>query len=216
MFEDSAVLELKAGARLQIKSAKVFDPKWGEEDGALWNANIATRILVVDDHTEAGNADGLEFTDRFDLKVDADILDELGLEDKDLEKATKADFTKEQQRVLMDPDSWTVRDGTKLDNLNLALFGTKWSDGEVDFHPDLLVDKEVIAKVMPRTGKRPGSYTEWNTYMSVNPPAKSKKAKKAQETLDKSIAADMEEAEKLSPEEEAQMNEALPTSTKTA
>jgi len=216
MFEDSAVLELKSGAHLKIKNAKDFDPKWGEDDGALWNARISARILVVDDHTEAGDADGHEFTDHFDLKVDTDILDELGLEDKDLEKATKADFTKEQQRVLMDPDSWTVRDGTKLDNLNLALFGTKWSDGEVDFHPDLLVDKEVIAKVMPRTGKRPGSYTEWNTYMSVNPPAKSKKAKKAQETLDKSIAADMEEAEKLSPEEEAQMNEALPTSTKTA
>jgi hypothetical protein len=195
MFEDSAVLELKAGAHLKIKSAKDFDPKWGEDDGALWNARISSRIILVDDRTEAGNADGLEFTDHFDLKVDSDILDELGLEDKDLEKATKADFTKEQQRVLMDPDSWTVRDGTKLDNLNLALFGTKWSDGEVDFHPDLLVDKEFIAKVLPRTGKRPGSYTEWNTYMSVNPPAKSKKAKKVQEQTEQEIEADMEAAE---------------------
>ena len=195
MFEDSAVLELKAGARLQIKSAKVFDPKWGEEDGALWNANISTRIVVIDDHTEAGNADGLEYTDRFDLKVDADILDELGLEDKDLKNATKADFTKHQQQVLMNPDSWTIRDGTKPDNLNVALFGTKWSDGEMGFHPDMWVDQEFIAKVMPRTGKRPGSFCEWNTFMSVHPPAKSKKAKKAQEQAEQELEADMEAAE---------------------
>ena len=218
MFEDSAVLELKAGAHLQIKDTKVFDPKWGEDDGALWSANIAARIKVLDDHTEAGNADGLEFTDRFDLKVDADILDELGLDDKDLEKATKADFTKHQQQVLMDPDSWTVRDGTKPDNLNIALFGTKWTDGEMDFHPDMWVDNEFIAKVTPRTGKRPGSYCEWNTFMSVHPPVKSKKAKKAkkaQEAQEQEIAADMEAAEatspELSPEEESLMNEAMPS-----
>src|SRR5215204_6495217 len=192
MFEDSAVLELKAGAHLQIKDTKVFDPKWGEDDGALWSANIAARIKVLDDHTEAGNADGLEFTDRFDLKVDADILDELGLDDKDLKNATKADFTKHQQQVLMDPDSWTIRDGTKPDNLNVALFGAKWSAGEMDFHPDMWVDQEFIAKVMPRTGKRPGSFCEWNTFMSVHPPAKSKKA---QEQAEQEIAADMEAAE---------------------
>jgi hypothetical protein len=91
----------------------IFDPKWGEDDGALWNANISTRLVVVDDHTEEGATDGLEFTDCFDLKVDLDILDGLGLEDKDLNDARKADFTRHQQQVLMDPDSWTIRDGTK-------------------------------------------------------------------------------------------------------
>ena len=215
IFEDSAVLELKHGAHLKIKSATLFDPKWGEEDGALWNANISPRIVVVDDHTEDGEADGLAFTDRFDLKVDADILDELGLEDKDLNDARKADFTKHQQQVLMDPDSWTIRDGTKADNLNIALFGTNWSDGEMDFHPDMWVDKEFIAKVLPRTGKRPGSYCDWNTFMSANPPAKSKKAKKAQEKAEQKNAADMEAAEasspKLSPEEERLMNKAMPS-----
>jgi len=184
MFEDSAVLELRNGAKIAIKDAKPFDPKWGEDDGALWTANISTRMKVLDDHTEAGEADDMEFTDRFDLKVDSDLLDEIGLEDKDLKGVTKADLTKEQQRVLMDPDSWTIRDGTKLDNLNTALFGSKWSDGEMEFHPDLLIDQEFIAKVMPRTGKRPGSYCEWNTFMSVNPPAKSKKAKQAQEKVE--------------------------------
>jgi len=47
----------------------------------------------------------------------------------------------------------------------------------MDFDPDDLVDKEFIAKVHPKTGKKPGSYTGWETYMSINPPKKKKKSK---------------------------------------
>ena len=47
----------------------------------------------------------------------------------------------------------------------------------MDFDPDDLVGKEFIAKVHPRTGKKPGSYTGWETYMPLNPPKKKKKSK---------------------------------------
>ena len=55
----------------------------------------------------------------------------------------------------------------------------------MNFDPDDLVDKEFIAKVHPKTGKKPGSYTGWETYMSLNPPKKKKKPKvqEAQEEL---------------------------------
>jgi hypothetical protein len=44
------------------------------------------------------------------------------------------------------------------------------------------MDKEFIAKVHPKTGKKPGSYTGWETYMSINPPKKKKsKLQDAQE-----------------------------------
>ena len=38
----------------------------------------------------------------------------------------------------------------------------------MDFDPDDLEGKEFIAKVQPKTGKKPGSYTGWETYMSIN------------------------------------------------
>jgi hypothetical protein len=82
----------------------------------------------------------------------------------------------------------------------------------MDFDPDDLVDKEFIAKVHPKTGKKPGSYTGWETYMSLNPPKKKKfKDQEAQEEATK--AADpptTEEAdEDLTEAEWAQAKEVL-------
>jgi hypothetical protein len=55
------------------------------------------------------------------------------------------------------------------------------------FDPDDLEYKEFIAKVIPKTGKKPGSYTGWETYMSINPPKKRSRVREAQE--DAAIAA---------------------------
>jgi hypothetical protein len=189
-FGDSAVLDLPHGAELKIKAAKGFDPKFGE-DGALWAANISTRFVVVDGHTEEGEDDGKEFTDRFDLKVDLDILDELGLDDDDLKDMKKSDFSKKQIKALLDPDSWTIRDGSKPDKMNTALFGKNWA--KKGFHPDNWIDKSLIAKVHPRTGKRPGSFTGWDSYMSIHPPKKTKKEKAEGEAAQKATDAELDE-----------------------
>jgi len=172
-FADNAVLSIDHGAHLKIKSTKLFGPKFAEDD-ALWNATISARVTVVDDRTEEGDFDGLEFQDWYDLKVDLDVLDQLGLTDTDLKDASKADFSREQREALLDPGNWTIRDGSKADKLSNVVLGKDWADKP--FHPDLWVDKEFIAKVHPRTGKRPGSYCGWDTFLSINPPKKKKKA----------------------------------------
>jgi len=97
--------------------------------------------------------------------------------DNFLKNANKRDFTEEQQAALLDQANWTVRTRTKLDNLLKVLYGKRWINGEMDFDPDDLERKEFIAKVHPKTGKKPGSYTGWETYMSLNPPKKKKKSK---------------------------------------
>jgi hypothetical protein len=211
---DSAVVDIDHGALLRIKSAKAFPPKFHEETGDLWAANISTRMLVVDDHTEEGEYDGAEFNDRFDLKVDLDVLDELGLTDEDLKNPNRSDFTKEQREALVVDDNWTIRDNTKPAKLNLALFGKDWAEGRIDFHPDLWVDREIIAKVTPRTGKKPGSYTEWNTYINPVPPKKKKKnLKKAQQEAKAAAQvandAEIDELPDLTDEDEKLMNQAL-------
>jgi hypothetical protein len=120
----------------------------------------------------------LEFFDTFELKVD----EELGYDDKMLKDANIRDFTKEQREELLNQDNWTVRTGSKLDNLLNVLYAEAWINGEMDFDPDDLEGKAFIAKVHPRTGKKPGSYTGWETYMSLNPPKKKKsKLQEAQE-----------------------------------
>jgi hypothetical protein len=169
-FGPDPSLDLPQGAHLKVMSAKVFAPKFHDETGDLWKSVVSCKLQVVDDHTEDGNADGLEFFDTFELKVD----EELGYDDKQLKDANIRDFTKEQREELLNQDNWTVRTGIKLDNLLNVLYGEVWINGEMDFDPDDLVDKEFIAKVHPRTGKKPGSYTAWETYMSINPPKKKK------------------------------------------
>src|SRR5918993_803483 len=169
-FGPDPSLDLPQGAHLKVSSSKLFAPKFHEETGDLWKSVVSCRLNVVDDRTADGDADGLEFFDTFELKVD----EELGYDDKKLKDANIRDFTKEQCEELLSQDNWTVRTGIKLDNLLNVLYGEVWIKGEMDFDPDDLVDKQFIAKVHPRTGKKSGSYTGWETYMPLNPPKKKK------------------------------------------
>jgi hypothetical protein len=193
-FGPDPLLDLPDGAHLRIENATLFTPKFHQETGDLWKPKVSLKLKVVDDRTEDGDADGLEFFDGYDLKFDEDVAKELGIgpeegaKDKDgkkltldkfLDNANKSDFTEEQQAALLDQANWTVRTGTKLDNLLKVLYGKRWINSEMDFDPDDLEGKEFIAKVHPKTGKKPGSYTGWETYMSLNPP---KKKAKVQET----------------------------------
>jgi hypothetical protein len=177
-FGPNPSLDFPQGAHLMVTTSKLFAPKFHEETGDLWKSVVSCKLKVVDDRTADGDADGLEFFDTFELKVD----EELGYDDKKLKDANMRDFTKEQREELLNQDNWTVRTGSKLDNLLNVLYGEAWIIGEMDFDPDDLEGKEFIAKVHPRTGKKPGSYTGWETYMSLNPPKKKKsKLQEAQE-----------------------------------
>jgi hypothetical protein len=192
-FGPDPYLDLPQGAHLKVESAKLFAPKFHEETGDLWKSVVSCKLKVIDDRTAEGDADGLEFFDTFELKVDED----LGYDDKKLKDANIRDFTKEQREELLNQDNWTVRTGTKLDNLLNVLYGELWMNDEMDFDPDDLVGKEFVAKVLPRTGKKSGSFTGWNTYMSLNPPKKKKKGRDADEDTPASeqAAADLTEAE---------------------
>jgi len=177
-FGPDPSLDLPQGAHLKVMSSKLFAPKFHEETGDIWKSVVSCKLNVVDDRTAEGDADGLEFLDTFELKVD----EELGYDDKKLKDANIRDFTKEQREELLNQDNWTVRTGSKLDNLLNVLYGEAWTNGEMNFDPDDLEGKEFIAKVHPRTGKKPGSYTGWETYKSLNPPKKKKfKLQEAQE-----------------------------------
>ena len=188
-FGPDPVLDLPNGAHLRIENATLFTSKFHEETGDLWKSKVSLKLKVVDDRTEDGDADGLEFYDGYELKFDEDVAKKFGIgpeegaKDKDgkkltldnfLKNANKRDFTEEQQAALLDQSNWTVRTRTKLDNLLKVLYGKRWINGEMDFDPDDLEGKEFIAKVHPKTGKKPGSYTGWETYMPLNPPKKKK------------------------------------------
>src|ERR671910_974483 len=200
-FGPDPSLDLPQGAHLKVTSSRLFAPKFHEETGDLWRPKVSLKLKVVDDRTEDGDADGLEFFDGYDLKFDEDVAKKIGMgpeegaKDKDgkkltldkfLNNANKSDFTEEQQAALLDQANWTVRTGTKLDNLLKVLYGKRWINGETDFDPEDLEGKEFIAKVQPKTGKKPGSYTGWETYMSINPPRKKSKAQESQEEAAKS------------------------------
>src|SRR5215213_3576283 len=226
-FGPDPVLDLPDGAHLRIENATLFTPKFHEETGDLWRSKVSLKLKVVDDRTEEGDADGLEFFDGYDLKFDEDVAKKFGIgpeegaKDKDgkkltlenfLNNANKRDFTEEQQAALLEQANWTVRTGSKLDNLLSVLYDEAWAKGEMDFDPDDLVDRKVIAKIHPKTGKKPGSYTGWETYMSLNPPKKKKsKVQKVQEeaahTAD--TPASEEAAQDLTEAEWAQAKEAV-------
>ena len=225
-FGPDPVLDLPNGAHLRIENATLFAPKFHEETGDLWKSKVSCKLKVVDDRTEDGGADGLEFFDSYVLKFDEDVAKEFGIgpeegaRDKDGKKLTldkflnnsnKSDFTEQQQAALLDQASWTVRTGTKLDNLLKVLYGKQWIDGDTDFDPENLQGKEFIAKVQPKTGKKPGSFTGWETYMSINPPRKKSKAQESQEEAAKSAdtPASEEAAEDLTEARWAQANEAV-------
>jgi hypothetical protein len=208
-FGPDPSLDLPQGAHLKVTNARLFAPKFHEETGDLWKSVVSCKLKVVDDRTADGDADGLEFSDTFELKLD----EELGYDDKKLKDANIRDFTNEQQEELLDQDNWTVRTGSKLDNLLKVLYGEAWINGEMVFNPDDLADKEFIAKVHPRTGKKPGSYTGWETYMSLNPPKKKRKTK-VQDTREEAAhaagtPASEEAAQELTEAEWAQARKAV-------
>jgi hypothetical protein len=191
-FGPDPSLDLPQGAHLKVMSAKLFAPKFHEETGDLWKSMVSCKLKVVDDRTAEGGADEAEFFDTFELKVD----EELGYDGKKLKDANTRDFAKEQREELLNQDNWTVRTGTKLDNLLNVLYGELWMNDEMDFDPDDLVGKEFVAKVLARTGKKSGSFTGWNTYMSLNPPKKKKRRRDADNTsASERAAADLTEAE---------------------
>src|SRR5215217_3495956 len=227
-FGPDPVLDLPDGAHLRIENATLFTPKFHEESGDLWKSKVSLTLKVVDDRTEDGDADDLEFFDGYDLKFDEDVAKKFGIgpeegaKDKDgkkltldkfLNNANKSDFTEEQQAALLDQANWTVRTGTKLDNLLSVLYGEVWINCEMDFDPDDLVGKEFIAKVHPKTGKKSGSYTAWETFMSLNPPKKKKKSKVQEAQEEAADAADTpaseEAAEDLTEAEWAQAQKAV-------
>jgi hypothetical protein len=185
-FGPDPSLDIPQGAHLKVTTSKLFGPKFHEETGDLWKSVVSCKLKVVDDRTADGAADGLEFSDAFELKVD----EQLGYDDRKLKVANIRDFTKEEQEKLLDQDNWTVRTGSKLDNLLNVVYGEAWINGKTDFDPDDLVDKEFIAKVHPRTGKKPGSYTGWETFLSINPPKKGKKSKVQEAQEEAANAAD--------------------------
>ena len=93
---------------------------------------VSLRLKVVDDRTADGDADGLEFFDRFDLKFDPEVAESLGIgpeeNDKDdkgkkvsltqfLKNANKRDFTKKQQEALLDGENWVAMEDTKIAKL---------------------------------------------------------------------------------------------------
>jgi hypothetical protein len=227
-FGPDPSLDLPQGAHLKVMSAKLFAPKFHEETGDLWKSKVSLKLKVVDDRTEDGAADDLEFFDSYDLKFDEDVAKKFGIgpeegaKDKDgkkltldkfLDNANKSNFSEEQQAALLDQANWTVRTGIKLDNLLNVLYGEVWINGEMDFDPDDLVDKEFIAKFHPKTGKKPGSYTGWETYMSLNPPKKKKKSKVQEAQEEAADAADTpaseHAAQDLTEAEWAQAQEAV-------
>jgi hypothetical protein len=196
------VLTLESGAHLKVESHKLFEPKFNEETGAFWSPAFVLDLEVVDDGTEEGEADGLVFSDRYELKIDEDVREEqFGFkDDKPVRDSKKADFTKAQQETLLDMDNWTIRTETKLDRLMICLYGKKWTEGKVNFDPDDLVGKEFIAKVKPKTGKKQGSFTEWESYVSLNRPKKKRKP---------SGSGNQSDTVDLAPEDEAAMEEAF-------
>jgi hypothetical protein len=226
-FGPDPSLDLPQGAHLRVMSAKLFPPRFHEKTGDLWKSRVSLKLRVVDDRTEDGDGDGKEFFDAYDLKFDEEVAQKLGIgpeegaKDKDgkrltldrfLNNSNKSDFTEEQQAALLDQANWTVRIGTKLDNLLKVLYGRQWIDGGMVFDPDDLEDKEFIAKVLPKTGKKPGSRTGWATYMSINPPKKRSRVRAAQEEAATKAAgapASEEAAEDLTDAEWAQAEEAL-------
>lgn len=211
-FGPDPSLDLPQGAHLKVTSSKLFAPKFHDETSDLWKSKVSLKLKVVDDRTEDGDADGLEFFDSFDLKFDEDVANKFGIgpeegtKDKDgkkltldkfLKNANQGDFTEEQQAALLEQANWTVRTGSKLDNLLSVLYGEMWINGTMNFDPDDLVDKEFIAKVHPKTGKKPGSYTGWETYMSLNPPKKKKRSKVQEAQEEAAKAADTTTSEEV-------------------
>src|SRR5215212_963235 len=101
-FGPDASMSLPQAAHLKVKSYKLFEPKFHEETGALWTPTLSLIQEVIDDYDE-GDYDGETFSDRFELKIDDDLYEALGIEDdKPLRNSTSKDWNKEQRELLTD------------------------------------------------------------------------------------------------------------------
>src|SRR5918993_2038560 len=78
-FGPDPSLDLPQGAHLKVTSSRLFAPKFHEETGDLWKSKISLKLKVVDDRTEEGDADDLEFFDGYDLKFDEAIAKKFGI-----------------------------------------------------------------------------------------------------------------------------------------
>jgi hypothetical protein len=78
-FGPDPSLDLPQGAHLKVMNAKLFPPKFHEETGDLWKSKVSLKLKVVDDRTEDGAADDLEFFDGYDLKFDEDVAKKFGI-----------------------------------------------------------------------------------------------------------------------------------------
>jgi hypothetical protein len=175
-----ASLTLPSGALLKVLGQRIFPPKFHEEDGSFWSPVVSLRLEVVDDGTTQGQADGKQFDDKFELKLNEDLYPELQIEsDKELRSAHISQFTPTQREFLLDEGSWLVREYSKLDSLLQCLYGPEWTNGQLSFNLADLADAKFLARVQPRTGQRPGSYCVWDSFIS---PRRTKK-KKTAETL---------------------------------
>jgi hypothetical protein len=168
-------IEAPQGAHLLVRNQKLFEPKFHDETGAFWSPSLALGLIVKDDFSEDGEHDNDFFTDYFALKLDPDLADEMGLEENIVKSMEESDFSAEERKALLDMESWTIRPDTKLDSLLTTLYGKKWAEGKMEFKPEDLVNAEFIARLTSRTGKRPGTYTIWDSYVSASRPEKKKK-----------------------------------------
>jgi hypothetical protein len=199
-FTPDPVMDIPHGAVLEIVGPRYFPPKFDEESGNLWGAMVSLRLKVLDDRTADGDDDDKEFSDRFDLKFDAEIAKQHGIGPEEgakdsngkklsltkfLKNANKRDFNPEQQAALLDENNWVVQEQTKLANLLACLQGPNW---ELDL--DNLQGKRFIGKVEPRTGKKQGSFLGWESFSMVDPPKKKKKSKVQQAQEEASKARD--------------------------
>src|SRR5215207_7506346 len=105
-FGPDPSLTLSTGAHLKVKSYKIFEPKFHEETGDLWSPTLSLILEVVDDYTEDGNADGLTFADRFEFKLDEEIIEALGVEEKALRNSNISDFNAEERKQLLELTNW--------------------------------------------------------------------------------------------------------------
>jgi hypothetical protein len=169
-------INLPHGCRLRIIANKVFPAKF-VENGDLWDSVVSLSMRVEDDHTEEGQDDRKEFFDRFALKLHPDVLSEVGLDESTAKSANEIMFDEAQRSLILNEDSWIIREGSKLDNLCAAIYSKPWTEGKIDFDPEDVTGKEVIARVTPRSGKKPGSYTVWDSYVGVDRPKKKKRVK---------------------------------------
>src|SRR5215207_2603331 len=106
-FGPDPSLDLPQGAHLKVTSPKLFAPKFHEETGDLWKSKVSLKLKVVDDRTEDGDADGLEFFDSFDLKFDEEVAKKLGVGPEEAARTTMAksspwtSFSRTPKRVTL-------------------------------------------------------------------------------------------------------------------